>query len=187
MSAIQQQSNRLPTSTRNSPACGYLVGPTGKPISRALIEIDNPDYLPSNVEQVARIADRLARIEELLDGRDIPSDSIVELEAVARRSTMANETAAKFERLKSLWLEETAFCATLLEMATHPAYQQIIGMGRTVIPHILRDLSARPEHWFWALKAITGEDPVKPAHRGILDRMTRDWLLWGVRNGYDYD
>lgn len=42
----------------------------------------------------------------------------------------------------------------------HPAYQQIIGMGEKALPLILRDLRDRPTgHWFWALNAITGEEP----------------------------
>ncbi|MBI5685969.1 MAG: hypothetical protein HZC54_12930 [Verrucomicrobia bacterium] len=89
-------------------------------------------------------------------------------------------------KLAEQWRSETRRCSTLLEMATHPAYQQIIGMGHTVVPYLLKDLAKKPEHWFWALKAITAEDPVPEADRGNLERMTQGWLIWGARNGYEF-
>lgn len=63
----------------------------------------------------------------------------------------------------------------------HPAYQQIIGMGPDALPLILRDLADEPAPWFWALRAITGEDPVPEAERGDVDRMVEAWLSWGMR------
>lgn len=46
-----------------------------------------------------------------------------------------------------------------MEMAMHPAYQRIIGLGPEVAPLLLRELERQPDHWFWALKALTGADP----------------------------
>jgi hypothetical protein len=43
----------------------------------------------------------------------------------------------------------------------HPAYQRIIEMGQPVMPLIFRELEREPDHWFWALQSITGENPVK--------------------------
>lgn len=70
-------------------------------------------------------------------------------------------------------------------MAMHPAYQQIIGMGRTAIPYILEELAERGGHWFWALRAITGENPVDGSDQGDVEKMKLAWLQWGVREGYD--
>ena len=67
----------------------------------------------------------------------------------------------------------------------HPAYQQIVGMGRSAVPFILKELANGPGHWFWALRAISGEDPVSPKDRGDVLKMTNAWLVWGARNGYD--
>ena len=69
-------------------------------------------------------------------------------------------------------------------MAMHPTYQQIIGMGEPALPLIFQDLRREPDHWFWALGAITGENPVPDAHAGDLDAMTHDWLSWGEAHGY---
>jgi len=92
----------------------------------------------------------------------------------------------KFYSLASTWIEETSFLSSAKEMAMHPAYQQIIGMGKDVIPLILWQLEKNPNHWFWALKAITGEDPVKPEDRGKVGKMAEAWLKWGKEHGYKW-
>ena len=84
-----------------------------------------------------------------------------------------------------VWLgEETAFLSSVSDIVMHPAYQQIIGMGPTAIPLILREMSIKQGQWFWALKSITNEDPVKPEHRGLVAEMSRLWLQWGKARGY---
>src|SRR5947209_7891445 len=72
----------------------------------------------------------------------------------------------RFADLVRQWKEATRFASSITDMATHPAYQQLIGMGKEALPLILDELRREPDHWFWALKAITGEDPVPPADRG---------------------
>lgn len=71
-----------------------------------------------------------------------------------------------------------------MEIAMHPAYQQIIGMGPTAIPFILSEMKEKKGHWFWALKSITGDDPVAPLDRGNVKKMTAAWLSWGREQGY---
>jgi hypothetical protein len=57
-------------------------------------------------------------------------------------------------------------------------------MGPIAVGFILRELEQEPDLWFWALNAITGEDPVPPDDQGVLPQMTQDWLDWGRRAGY---
>lgn len=90
----------------------------------------------------------------------------------------------KFESLKEQWQSETKYSSTVQEMCTHPSYQQIIGMGKTALPYIFQELSCEIDHWFWALKAITCEDPVNNEDKGNLERMANSWLAWGAKNGY---
>jgi len=66
----------------------------------------------------------------------------------------------------------------------HPAYQQIIGIGDAVVPLILQELKCAPDHWFWALNAITGVDPVPESGRGVMNEMVKAWLDWGTEHGY---
>ena len=64
-----------------------------------------------------------------------------------------------------------------------PAYQQIIGMGLDALPLILRELQQEADHWFWALRAITGIDPVPKSSAGKIEEMRDAWLAWGYERG----
>jgi hypothetical protein len=67
----------------------------------------------------------------------------------------------------------------------HPAYQKIIGMGEPAIPLILKDLEKNgPNDWFWALTAITDENPITQDIAGNMAAMTEAWLQWGRNAGY---
>lgn len=92
---------------------------------------------------------------------------------------------AKFTSLAKEWIEASIFESNINMIAMHPAYQRIIGLGSDVIPLILQELRQTPNHWFWALKSITGEDPVDEASRGDIQAMTNAWLMWGKNHGYD--
>ena len=85
----------------------------------------------------------------------------------------------RFADLAATWRHDTAFTSSLHEIVMHRAYQQIIGLGPRVIPLILLDLQKQPDHWFWALKALTAADPVKPSDRGDIQRMADAWVEWG--------
>jgi hypothetical protein len=91
---------------------------------------------------------------------------------------------ARFDRLASEWREACMLLSSTTAKSMHPAYQQIIGLGPTALPLILKELADRPSHWFWALKSITGEDPVPPSDAGNIPRMTEAWLRWGHEHGY---
>jgi len=90
----------------------------------------------------------------------------------------------RFSTLKVEWEVDTAHLSSITEIAIHPAYQQIIGMGPIAIPLILSEMKRKPGHWFWALKSITGEDPVLPEQTGQITQMTEAWLRWGKEQGY---
>ena len=86
---------------------------------------------------------------------------------------------AKFRALALNWKREIRAISSTTEICMHPSYQQIIGMGEDAIPLILSELQDAPNYWFWALKAITGEDPVPDSDRGRITRMQEAWLKWG--------
>jgi hypothetical protein len=91
--------------------------------------------------------------------------------------------AADFQALAAEWERETLFLSSTTDIVLHPAYQRIIGLGPAAVPLILGRMRERPGHWFWALRAITGEDPVQPEERGDLAKMARRWLDWGAARG----
>jgi hypothetical protein len=86
--------------------------------------------------------------------------------------------AERFQKLAAAWKSAVRFLSDTDEMCSHPAYQEIIGMGAAALPYIFSELEREPDNWFWALKAITGEDPVPEEHRGNVELMAKDWLLW---------
>lgn len=92
--------------------------------------------------------------------------------------------AIRFSNLEKEWKESTSMLSSITEIAMHTAYQQIIGMGPTAIPLIFLSMEREPGHWFWALSAITGENPVRIYHRGNIKRMTEAWQDWGKKQLY---
>lgn len=84
-----------------------------------------------------------------------------------------------FQSLARQWKEACGLLSSTSAMVSHPAYQSIIALGEPVVPLLLRDLEKEPVHWFEALKAITGEDPVSPSDWGNIPAMTNAWLAWG--------
>ena len=89
----------------------------------------------------------------------------------------------KFYSLAEAWRQDVRFASSLTQMILHPTYQRIIGMGFAAVPFLLRELERKPDHWFWALTAITGADPVQPEDRGKLTKMAEAWLGWGKEQG----
>jgi hypothetical protein len=93
----------------------------------------------------------------------------------------------KFQALLKACRAERGAMSSITEMSVCPSYQTIIGMGPSVIPFILTELEAdgeEPDQWFWALRALTGENPVHEEDQGNYVQMARSWLEWGKRNGY---
>jgi hypothetical protein len=112
---------------------------------------------------------------------------VTERKHIARRLARAEayiEQEHTFRNLAEWWRSETGLMSLIQDMVLHPAYQQIIGLGPEAIPLILHELQRRPDHWFWALNAITREDPTDPEDAGDVRKMTEKWLKWGRQRGY---
>jgi hypothetical protein len=90
----------------------------------------------------------------------------------------------KFQRLAAIWRVETGYLSSPTAMVNHPAYQEIIGLRPAAVSLVLRELEQRPAHWFDALHALTGADPMDPADRGKVRKIAEAWLRWGRANGY---
>jgi hypothetical protein len=90
---------------------------------------------------------------------------------------------AKFRQLADAWRRETMADSSITRAAMNPNYQRIIGMGPAALPIILKELRDRGGHWYWALRMISGEDPVPEHSRGKVREMRQHWLDWGHRRG----
>jgi hypothetical protein len=85
--------------------------------------------------------------------------------------------ARLFNQLADRWQRETALESIVTRKAMHPAYQRIIGMGDAAVPLILQRLQREPRQWFWALSAITGEDPA--VGQDSAAGAAAAWIEWG--------
>jgi hypothetical protein len=58
-------------------------------------------------------------------------------------------------------------------------------MGWEALPLILRDLKESTADWFWALRTITGANPISKDIAGNVAQMAEAWLRWARAKGYD--
>ena len=94
----------------------------------------------------------------------------------------------KFDNLVEAWREERRATSSPIKVVMCPSYQKIIGMGKTAIPLIFRQLEAegnKPDMWFWALRALTEANPVTDDIKGNFVKMAEAWLEWG-RSQYSW-
>ena len=89
----------------------------------------------------------------------------------------------RFQTLRDDWKSKTRHLSNTAQIALVFSYQQIIGMGPDVVPLILRELQQETDHWFWALEAITGENPVSRVDAGDMRASADAWIAWGQRKG----
>jgi len=93
-----------------------------------------------------------------------------------------------FERLATKWRDETGMSSSISRKVRHPAYRAIMRMGWPVVRLILLDLQTGPDHWFVALKTITGADPVSDMVGVTSQAVTFQdavvaWIDWGKHHG----
>jgi hypothetical protein len=93
-----------------------------------------------------------------------------------------NVEEREFQRLASRWKRETALYSNLAKIVAHEDYQRIMAMGPSVIPYMLRDLSQKVNHWFWALHNLVpeGQDPAEGLT--TMEEARQAWLRWGLEN-----
>ncbi|MBI3268105.1 MAG: hypothetical protein HYZ53_03720 [Planctomycetes bacterium] len=90
----------------------------------------------------------------------------------------------RFRELAEAWRQGVGPTSSIAELAMHPAYQRIIGLGPGVVPLLLRELKERPAPWIWALEALTGVDPLGPAEKWTFEEVVQAWLKWGREEGF---
>ncbi|NER36484.1 MAG: hypothetical protein F6J93_21285 [Oscillatoria sp. SIO1A7] len=86
-----------------------------------------------------------------------------------------------FLELAEQWRYDTEMLSSITKKSNHPAYKKIISMGQAVVPLILREFERYPDHWFVALVAITGENPV--SREDNFKQAVEVWLQWGRDKG----
>jgi len=89
----------------------------------------------------------------------------------------------RFRRLADEWSRQTSTVSSVNALVSHPKYREIIQLGWSVVPYLLRDLQSKGDFWFPALAEITGIRPFDPHDAGKSRRMTAAWIEWGKKKG----
>jgi hypothetical protein len=100
---------------------------------------------------------------------DEPSDSRGSLATLEER----------FGKLVARWKQESTFMSSPMDMIALPSYLAIIGLGKEVVPLLLRELNRETDQWFFALAVLTGNNPAAGAEAGDIGAMAQAWLAWG--------
>jgi hypothetical protein len=114
----------------------------------------------------------------------ISTDSHVSAGKGVDQKTQAEAT---FQSLYKRWMEEAGFSSSSTDIVLNSAYQRIIGMGQSALPLIfaqLRKEGPKPDQWFWALEAITRENPVPREFWTNRRLVAGYWLDWADAHGY---
>ena len=90
----------------------------------------------------------------------------------------------RFQELRDDWKSKTRHLSNTVQISLVFSYQSIIGLGPSVVPLILEELQNNPDHWFWALEAITGANPVSQKDAGDIQASVAAWIQWGRDNDY---
>ena len=83
----------------------------------------------------------------------------------------------RFNQLREKWQKETGHYPLVEPRYSHPAYQEILAMGKSVVPFILNELRTRPDRWFAALRVLTKENPGESCRS--FDDLVSAWIEWG--------
>jgi hypothetical protein len=141
------------------------------------------DYAYAYASVRAKLPKRSRHLER---GYDVATH-FAEVIATRYRREEQLDLDATFRSQVDLWKDETAHLSSLTKAIAHPSYLRIIGLARyssngEIERLLLRELEADPDHWFAALSAVTGEDPVEPEHD--FDEAVGAWLAWGREKGF---
>jgi hypothetical protein len=87
----------------------------------------------------------------------------------------------RFRECARAWKEEClrSGSSRLDELCGSAHYREIVSMGSSVVPLLLAEMEARPDHWYIALSEITKEDPVPERSHGKLGEIAAAWVGWG--------
>jgi hypothetical protein len=103
---------------------------------------------------------------------------------LTEQSLCPAELRERFNGLAARWKRERGPHSSSARLASHPAYQEIIGLGPAIVPLLLQELEREPDHWFRALHALTGANPIPEASQGKVREMAAAWLHWAREQGY---
>jgi hypothetical protein len=104
--------------------------------------------------------------------------------AVLKSAKEQRALTEEFAKLVANWKANRSASSSSIAVVIDPSYQRIISLGTKALPLILQELAHETDHWFWALRVISNDDPVAAQDRGNVKKMAATWLDWGRKQGY---
>jgi hypothetical protein len=86
-----------------------------------------------------------------------------------------------FQNLVASWRRERGATSSINRMVMCESYQHIIGLGEKALPMILKQIDIEgddPDHWNWALTAITRVSIVPEEELGNMRAIAARWKQW---------
>lgn len=133
----------------------------------------------------ARVPHSMRSGENLARGYDV-AKHFAQVIAARWQHDTGQRLGTLFREQVKTWKRETGHLSSVTKAISHRSYLRIIGLARVSSGYeierlLLKELESEPDHWFHALTAITGEDPVEPEQD--FDEAMRAWLSWGREKG----
>jgi len=118
--------------------------------------------------------------------RDYNEALTIAIESLERegKQVRAERVGERFKEMANRWHDETDHLSSSSRITNNGLYLEIISMGETAIPFILRDLQERGGDWYPALRILSDADPVPTEVRGEVPKMKEAWISWGRDKGY---
>ena len=93
-----------------------------------------------------------------------------------------DENRDHFNLLAKSWRKESMLLSSTHEIINCPSCQKIIQMGPVAILFIIEELRKGNRyglgHWSHSLEVLTGENPVRPEHKGNIQAIADAWIAW---------
>ena len=96
-----------------------------------------------------------------------------------KQATESKDLTTLFRQLVKEWKSDTYHVSIVSYRFQHPSYQQILRLGKSVVPLILKELERENDHWFHALNLLTGENPIPADFTGTVSDAADLWIEWG--------
>jgi GAF domain-containing protein len=142
---------------------------------------DSIRFLQGITDLLALFFLKVQQEQQYLDIQSLDPSPQAQIDSVSQ----GEQIKSKFNNLATTWKDETRTFPILLDRFIHPTYQNIIGLGKEVVPLLIEELmSDKPDYWFWALEAIVGDTPVRSEQDGRIQEMINAWVKWGKDHGY---
>lgn len=99
--------------------------------------------------------------------------------AYPTNSTLVYGKTDRARALIARWVSETQNVSSLSAMKSHPAFVELVSIGRGAISAIMDAYTEDAPFLYLILARITDENPVPESARGDIQAIREAWIEWG--------